>query len=58
MTNKAVVEALGDQSAKAIKGFVQGYDKWTSEVLVHYLAYAYKMLFVYMTAIQRIIKQY
>ena len=58
VTNKAAVEALGDQSAKAIKGFVQGYDKWTSEVLVHYLAYAYKMLFVYMTAIQRIIKQY
>ena len=58
VTNKAAVEALGDQSAKAIKGFVQGYDKWTSEVLVHYLAYAYKMLFVYMLAIQRIIKQY
>nr|DAX76340.1 MAG TPA: hypothetical protein [Caudoviricetes sp.] len=58
VTNKAAVEALGDQSAKAIKGFVQGYDKWTSEVLVHYLAYAYRMLFVYMTAIQRIIKQY
>lgn len=58
VTNKAAVEALGDQSAKAIKGFVQGYDKWTSEVLVHYLAYAYKMLLVYMTAIQRIIKQY
>lgn len=58
VTNKAAVESLGDQSAKAIKGFVQGYDKWTSEVLVHYLAYAYKMLFVYMTAIQRIIKQY
>ena len=58
VTNKAAVEALGDQSAKAIKGFVQGYDKWTSEVLVSYLAYAYKMLFVYMTAIQRIIKQY
>lgn len=58
VTNKATVEALGDQSAKAIKGFVQGYDKWTSEVLVHYLAYAYKMLFVYMLAIQRIIKQY
>lgn len=58
VTNKAAVEALGDQSAKAIKGFVQGYDKWTSEVLVSYLAYAYKMLFVYMLAIQRIIKQY
>ena len=58
VTNKAAVEALGDQSAKAIKGFVQGYDKWTSEVLVSYLAYAYKMLFVYMTSIQRIIKQY
>ena len=58
VTNKAAVEALGDQSAKAIKGFVQGYDKWTSEVLVSYLAYAYKMLSVYMTAIQRIIKQY
>ena len=58
VTNKAAVEALGDQSAKAIKGFVQGYDKWTSEVLVHYLTYAYQMLFVYMTAIQRIIKQY
>lgn len=58
VTNKAAVEALGDQSAKAIKGFVQGYDKWTSELLVQYLAYAYKMLFVYMTAIQRIIKQY
>lgn len=58
VTNKAAVEALGDQSAKAIKGFVQGYDKWTSEVLVSYLAYAYKMLLVYMTAIQRIIKQY
>lgn len=58
VTNKVAVEALGDQSAKAIKGFVQGYDKWTSEVLVSYLAYAYKMLFVYMTAIQRIIKQY
>lgn len=58
VTNKAAVEALGDQSAKAIKGFVQGYDKWTSEVLVSYLAYAYKMLFVYMTVIQRIIKQY
>ena len=58
VTNKAAVEALGDQSAKAIKGFVHSYDKWTSEVLVHYLAYAYKMLFVYMTATQRIIKQY
>ena len=58
VTNKAAVEALGDQSAKAIKGFVQGYDKWTSEVLVSYLAYAYKMLFVYLSAIQRIIKQY
>lgn len=58
VTNKAAVEALGDQSAKAIKGFVQGYDKWTSEVLVHYLAYAYKMLFAYLSAIQRIIKQY
>lgn len=58
VTNKAAVETLGDQSAKAIKGFVQGYDKWTSEVLVSYLAYAYKMLSVYMTAIQRIIKQY
>lgn len=58
VTNKAAVEALGDQSAKAIKGFVQGYDKWTSEVLVSYLAYAYKMLSVYMLAIQRIIKQY
>lgn len=58
VTNKVAVEALGDQSAKAIKGFVHGYDKWTSEVLVHYLAYAYKMLFVYMTVIQRIIKQY
>lgn len=58
VTNKAAVEALGDQSAKAIKSFVQGYDKWTGEVLVHYLAYAYKMLFVYMLAIQRIIKQY
>lgn len=58
VTNKAAVEALGDQSAKAIKGFVQGYDKWTSEVLVQYLAYAYKMLFVYLSAIQRIIKQY
>ena len=58
VTNKAAVEALGDQSAKAIKGFVQSYDKWTSEVLVHYLAYAYQMLFVYMLAIQRIVKQY
>lgn len=58
VTNKAAVEALGDQSAKAIKGFVQGYDKWTSEVLVHYLAYAYKMLFVYMKAVSSIIKQY
>lgn len=58
VTNKAAVEALGDQSAKAIKGFVQGYDKWTGEVLVHYLAYAYKMLSVYMKAVSSIIKQY
>jgi hypothetical protein len=58
VTNKAAVEALGDQSAKAIKGFVQGYDKWTSEVLVSYLAYAYKMLSVYMKAVSSIIKQY
>ena len=58
VTNKAAVEALGDQSAKAIKGFLQGYDKWTSEVLVSYLAYAYKMLFVYMKAVSSIIKQY
>ena len=58
VTNKAAVEALGDQSAKAIKGFVQGYDRWTSEVLVSYLAYAYKMLSVYMKAVSSIIKQY
>ena len=58
VTNRAAVESLGDSSAKAIKNFVHSYDKWTSELLVQYLAYAYQMLCVYTNAVKDIIKQY